>query len=113
MAFQNLYNTSRVEKIVSIVALIETSANSNAATSEEIWELLSPALDALSALCGAETSAPTEAPVAAPVATTKAHPWHTVKQMAEEADLKDLTLAMAVYLNRIDDLLSSKKGTNK
>ena len=32
--------------------------------------------------------------------------WASIRQMAEEADLADLTVAMAVYLNRIDEHLN-------
>ena len=38
--------------------------------------------------------------------TRKAPQWASVHDMAMQADLKDLTYAMAVYLNRIDEVLS-------
>jgi hypothetical protein len=34
------------------------------------------------------------------------HPWTTIRECAEKASLKDLTVALAVYMNRIDEELS-------
>ena len=34
----------------------------------------------------------------------KPHQWQTIRQCAEQASLKDLTVALAVYMNRVDEL---------
>lgn len=36
--------------------------------------------------------------------STKPHPWQSVREMAEQASLKDLGVAMAVIMNRLEDL---------
>lgn len=56
-----------------------------------------------------------EAPTAHPVhkeplpatmkpATQKAHAWQTIRECAERASIKDLSVALAVYMNRVDEL---------
>ena len=34
----------------------------------------------------------------------KPHAWQTIRECAERASIKDLSVAMAVYLNRVDEL---------
>lgn len=50
-----------------------------------------------------------DTPVAAPVVhqstLTKPHPWQTIKECAERAPLRDFPVAIAVYQNRIDELI--------
>lgn len=131
MSFENQSNRTRVMKIIEITALIEKSAKSNKATPEQIAELLHPARAQINALCGiamqAEAPEP-DAPAttqplerseqqdstqlttgepfadAATIATMgrNPHPWHTVREMAERAPLRDLSLAMNVYLDRLE-----------
>ena len=36
--------------------------------------------------------------------STRPHPWQSVREMAEQASLKDLGVAMAVIMNRVEDL---------
>lgn len=48
---------------------------------------------------------PTEAPVAHQSTLTKPHPWQTIKECAERAPLRDFPVAIAVYQNRIDELI--------
>jgi len=33
------------------------------------------------------------------------HPWVTIRECAEKASLKDLGHALAIYMNRVDELL--------
>ena len=33
------------------------------------------------------------------------HPWVTIRECAEKAALKDLSVALAVYMNRVDEAL--------
>ena len=52
-------------------------------------------------------------PVPAPVVTERVtshpqgrpHPWVTIRECAEKASLKDLSHALAIYMNRVDELL--------
>ena len=52
-------------------------------------------------------------PVPAAVVTEKVtshpqgrpHPWVTIRECAEKAALKDLSVALAVYMNRVDEAL--------
>ena len=48
---------------------------------------------------------PTAAPVVHESTLTKPHPWQTIKECAERAPLHDFPVAIAVYQNRIDELL--------
>lgn len=117
MSFDNETNVKRVTKINEIVDLLQKSATSNKATSDEIWSVMSPALDAISFLCGAETTSPAVEPEEKGSSPSVQHATDVcakvhksplkmcIKQAAEEADLADLTIAMAVYINRIDDVL--------
>jgi len=52
-------------------------------------------------------------PMPAPVVTERVtshpqgrpHPWVTIRECAEKAALKDLSVALAVYMNRVDEAL--------
>lgn len=35
---------------------------------------------------------------------TKPHAWQSIRECAEKASIKDLTVALAVFMNRVDDL---------
>ncbi|WP_298571953.1 hypothetical protein [uncultured Aliiroseovarius sp.] len=107
MPFVNQTNEGRVLKMVETLQLILKSAQSNRAEDADVQNMLRPLTDELAGL-GA-VAAPT---VAQDVSqeqrgtwTSKAPHWASVHDMAEQADLKDLTVAMAVYLNRIDEVL--------
>ena len=114
--FTNQTNIGRVGKMVEIIDLLKKSADSNKAPKEEIWTVLQPAIDALSALLGAsaEPPKPSEPPVAEPASETRPgrqqQPrWADVRQMAQEASLDDLGAALAVYMSRVDELIHSLK----
>lgn len=86
-------NETRVEKILEILALLEKSAASNKASTEDMQKLLDPVTRVLEA--PAKVAVPRNEPLGL-----------TIKKLAEEAPLKDLTYALAIYLNRIDEHLS-------
>ena len=112
-SLENPTNLKRVNNIVEIVGLIEKSAKSNKASQTELWALLTPAVDAISQLCGDQpadsSEAPVEAPTPSPAPTHKPSRWADIHDLAENASLLDLTTAMAVFLNRIDEYLHSKE----
>jgi len=93
MSFDNSTNHKRVEKIGEIISLIEKSAASNKATAEDVTEMLAPVFKTLE-----KYSAPSK-----PRKQGSAPTWFTIKQMAEEASLKDLTQAMAVYIRWLSE----------
>ncbi len=103
MAFQNDTNRGRVQKMVETLALIGKSAAANRASNDDMADMLRPLTDAL-ASHGVIVSQPAGEQRGS--WTGKAPQWASVHDMAEQADLKDLTYAMAVYLNRIDEALS-------
>jgi len=100
MSFDNDTNRKRVAKIVETLELISKSAQSNKASYEEVQPLVQPALDVLTDLVGA----PAEPEVEVKPNFTPRKDIQ-IREMAREADLKDLTMAMAIYLDRIDELL--------
>ena len=46
---------------------------------------------------------PTAAPVVHQSTLTKSHPWQTIKECAEQASLRDLGVALAVVMNRLEE----------
>lgn len=118
-------NKGRVDKITEIVGHLQKSVNANKPTPDEVWQLLQPAIDSISALCGAEAQQPdrAEAPEAPAVQepsqpdvpggawADKHHParWATIHDMAAQAPLDELTIAMRVYLNRIEEELETTR----
>lgn len=108
MAFENDTNIGRVQKMIETLQLILKSAQSNRADDAAIRDMLRPLTDELTAL-GANTDQPDKGQSDTEQRgswTGKAPQWASVHDLAEQADLKDLTVAMAVYLNRIDEALS-------
>jgi len=92
-----------------------TQADAKAAGSEW-WEVNVPTdkpnlIRFLSGMSGVTNSVdltpdtPTAAPVAHQSTLTKPHPWQTIKECAEHAPLRDFPVAIAVYQNRINDIV--------
>ena len=109
MAFANDTNRGRVQKMLDLLGLIEKSAQSNSAAQEDLAAMLAPLIERLT---GAGLLA-TEPPEAARRNTTRVPQWATIRQMAEEADLRHLTTALAVYMNRVDEALSEKPSEDR
>ena len=105
MAFDNPTNHGRVAKIGETLALILKSAASNNATEDEIAQMLAPVAHEVAKYSESPSEAP-ERPAGAGNWGVTAPTWASIHDMAENAPLKDLTAAMAVYLNRIDEALS-------
>jgi len=105
----NETNAKRVEKMMDTLKLIGKSAKSNKATADDLAELLTPLIRKLRPLMGAASPAGQQEPAhtSGRVGST-APQWASVQDMAREASLKDLTGAMAVYLNRIDEALDDE-----
>lgn len=100
MPFDNATNRGRVEKMLDALGLIEASAVSNRASEADVGAMLAPLLQRLGAYRAPQPVEPDR------IASTPPRPgstraWQSVREMAEQADLADLTTAMAVYLDRI------------
>ncbi|MEO1208411.1 MAG: hypothetical protein AAFX78_02615 [Cyanobacteria bacterium J06638_20] len=128
--FHTPTNEGRIDKMVATVEMLDKSAKSNKASTEDIDTLVAPLLDALREL-GA-TIGTSDRPVSAPEPTPRVvgeephtapdgtprepgpHPymkgeykplWMSIKEMAEQAPLMDLGQAMVVYTQRVEDAL--------
>lgn len=124
--FANDTNTNRVAKMCDTLALIQKSARSNKASDEDVRGLLTPLLEVLSEMnafhSGGAVPEPPELPLLGEVAVRAAPPdhvrverggdtpiWVSVRQMCQEAPLSELTTALAVYMNRVDEALHDVK----
>lgn len=100
MPFENDTNHGRVLKMVALLEAIRKSAASNRAEAPDVAELPRPLTDALDI----PERGPAPRPCPAQQALRQTPHWSSVRVMAETADLEDLTVAMAIYLDRIHDL---------
>ena len=101
-------NQPRVEKITAMLEVIEKSGRSNRAGEGDYTALLKPVAERLRDLAGAtpEPINPPKSEPAQPAQRPDRSPsWVTIREAAQQASLEDLTYAMAVYLNRIDEHL--------
>lgn len=113
MSFDNSHNHKRVQRILIDLTLIENSARSNRADPEDLRAMLTPVFDHLKEMGFANTVRAVEMPTATEAVEgpsgghvgVTAPPWASVIDMARQASLQDLTRAMAVYLDRIDEEL--------
>lgn len=101
MAFANPSNTGRVERMIADLGLIEKSALANRAGAGEVAAMLAPLIEKLAAYA---------APVAAEPAVPTMPPrpgshraYNSIREAAENCDLADFTIAMAIYHNRLTD----------
>lgn len=124
--FINDTNAGRIAKMRDTVALLAKSAKSNKAPTEEIREVFAPLIEALDNIGAIASSGAAPEPEPSglrqdglPVpdhlkkgSAYEARPtWVDVRQMCEEAPLEHLTVALAVYMNRVDDALR-ERGRN-
>lgn len=42
--------------------------------------------------------------------TLRPHPWQTIRECAQKASIKDLTVALAVFMDRVDELADKTKN---
>lgn len=108
MSFFNDTNHKRVEKMQETLALIRKSGDSNKVDREAMWSMLEPVINQIGDMIGEEPQKPepTEQPAPTVERTHKTQPlpmWVTIRQMAEEAPLKELTQAMAIFINRFEE----------
>ena len=112
--FNNSTNIGRVAKMLDILELIEKSATSNTVSAAELRTLLRPLLerlygDAAPALGNQKEEAPTaspEAPRPMPKPGTHAA-YNSIRELAEQADLKDLPMFLSLVMERLEERLRS------
>lgn len=108
MPFENDSNRKRVAKAIEAIDLIEKSARANRTPPGDVAAMLAPLaarLTAAGALPGTGGQLdPAPAPVPRPSAPQPPL-WATIRDMAEKAPLRDLTVALAVFLNRVEEEL--------
>jgi len=115
MSFHNPTNIKRVDKIMDILELISKSGNSNGADREDFQQLLEPVIQEMSELSPGHFDGnpePREQPVPQPQKPSqdiRTPMWYNIRQMAEEAPLKELTQAMAIFMNRFDEYMHERK----
>lgn len=121
--FTNDTNRGRVERMVETLGLLQKSARSNKADDGEIERLLIPMLAALGELGIVTTRGVPPPPVSASYEERKAQEdaqrwlppgmqkptWADVREMAEKAPLPELSAALAVYMNRVDEALAERR----
>jgi hypothetical protein len=59
-----------------------------------------------------EVSKPPAAPEPAPTVRTpqlRPHPWQTIRECAQKATIADLTVALAIYMDRVQDIADKMK----
>lgn len=98
MTIHNETNAKRVQYCVGYLEMIQKSAQSNRASSADVEELLRPLLLKLNEMVTVADAEPQRH-----LSSVKTPEWVTIREAAQTAKLKDLTYAMAVYLNRIDE----------
>ena len=109
MAFDNDTNRGCVQKILDLLGLIEKSAQANRAAQEDLAEMLAPLTERLTS---ANLLTP-QPPQVTRRGTTRPPQWATIRQMAEDAPLHDLTVALAVCMNRVDEALSERPSDDR
>ena len=111
MAFDNQTNHNRVTKIIEILDLIESSRVSNKASVSEMDAILKPLMERLGTTPAAAVT-PSEAPVGKIYAMAP-HPWSTIKQCVKKATMKDLMVAQAQIMTRIDEYIYDTENSKK
>lgn len=107
MTIQNKTNQGRVQKVCEALDHIKKSVEANSATPQDAWELLQPAVEAMSELLGAEAQqpsndapAPAESPENAPKQPYKTE---TLREIINEAPLEDLVFYLPLVGTRIEE----------
>lgn len=116
MSFHNQTNTGRVNKIVDTLRLIQKSGASNGIDREDMWTMLEPVINQIGEMIGEEPQKPEPVAQAEPTQvaqqaseSTRPSRWADIREMTEQAPLKDLSVAMAVIMNRFDEEVVNRK----
>jgi hypothetical protein len=118
--FQTPTNAKRVQKILDILDLLEHSRQSNRAGKPAMQDMLGPLTLRLWELIGQDPRTHLEAittadqidpqpkPPAAGKWSVKDMSGVDIRDVAAAAPLRHLSYAMAVYINRIDDVIDNQ-----
>lgn len=110
MPFNNETNDKRVKKICYLMDLVLVSADSNKADTQEIKAMIAPLSKMLLEHGIAPTRWSEDQPDPAPRQPERKSPmWADIRQCAEQADLRDFPVAIAVFLNRLDEKVDQVK----
>jgi hypothetical protein len=101
--FSGPQNQSRAIRVVEVLDLIHKSARSQKVGPDEERELLQPVFDKLAKMGWHVGSSPK---VPGRVTGLVTPQWVSIREAAQQASLRDLTYAMAVYLSRLDEELN-------
>ena len=119
--FENQTNGKRVAKILDILDLLEHSRQSNRADVSDMAELLRPVLERLqqyktieqNVIDGLSDAVEPSERLQSSIKQLNAGNWSAadltgvqIRDVAANAPLKELTYAMAVFLNRFDETLN-------
>lgn len=115
--FFNDTNQGRIVRAVEALELIEKSALSNKAKPEEIADMLRPVRARITRMQGGAAGPldlhPDQADQPPPQGGQGTAPWSDVQDMAQQAELHDLTGAMAIYLDRLTEALGVFKPADE
>lgn len=110
MPFNNETNDKRIKKICYLMDLVLVSADSNKADTQEIKAMIAPLSRMLLERDIAPAQWSEDQPGPAPRQIEKRSPmWSDIRQCAEQADLRDFPVAIAVFLNRLDEKIDAVK----
>lgn len=105
MTVLNDTNRGRVTKIEGVLTLIANSAESNKASQEELWELLSGVVDAIQDMLDPEAQ-PQETPTQKPEFEALTAGQRAAMILADQASLKELIASLS---GRLDQFLEQTK----
>jgi hypothetical protein len=115
--FDNPTNRNRVKHIGETLDKLEKSASSNRVTPDEVAQMLLPVLDRFAKIKNSGDQMRPQSEIVSEASMQpvghlnsavyphgRPHNWTTIKECAENAPLKDLTVALTVYMNRVEEL---------
>jgi len=113
MPFENATNHKRVQKVIETLDLIEASRVSNKASQKEMTDMLKPLMEYLGVADKVpviEETVVEETKPEVPGGKWSNNPTiYDIRDAAASAPLSHLQVAMAVYLNRIDEFFDDCK----
>lgn len=107
MTVLNQTNTIRVQKINELIGHIIKSAESNNATQEELWQLMSPAVDAIQGMLDPEAK-PDSPASPAPDFSNLTAGQRAAMILADQASLRELIASLHGRLGVHLDLLTKE-----
>lgn len=110
MTILNQTNRDRVDKMTGTLGLIRKSAKSNMATSDQLWDLLSPLIGSIETMISHEDIPEEPQSSSQPPELGSDPNFSQITVWAQTAPLRDLHAVMHQFMSRIDHELYSKTG---